>query len=223
MSYYKHTPNNAHFHPNPQLFLIHLFCLFACWIWSHVCIAPSHFAAEPRLYNCVGSDFLVDDEGHALYSAPHSPLPLYDSSPSAADEQRRTDGWGKGRLNYEHLGTGLLVHHRHKPSQAIDTTVPLLLFYLQVSPCFAKKCQHCKCLFTKRESEVQRAQCHIPVTLQHLTPLPHLGLACYPHGGDALVIHKPLLLQAHKKKTYHACRSSRPNNVFLETWKHWKF
>lgn len=32
ISYYKHIPNNAQFHPNLQLFLIQLFCLLACWI-----------------------------------------------------------------------------------------------------------------------------------------------------------------------------------------------
>lgn len=35
--------------------------------------------------------------------------------------------------------------------------------------------------FTKRESEVQRAWCHISVTPQHFTSLPHPDLACCPH------------------------------------------
>lgn len=41
-----HVPNDAHFRPLPQLFLIRLLCLFVCWIQGHVCTAPSRFCCR---------------------------------------------------------------------------------------------------------------------------------------------------------------------------------
>lgn len=77
-----------------------------------------------------------------------------------------------------HPCTGLLVHHCH--NRGYMRHCPSCSFTCR-SNCSVKKLEYCNQLFTRRESEVQIAQCHISANSQHFTSLPHPGLACCPH------------------------------------------
>lgn len=119
ISYYKHTPNNAHFHPIPQLFLIHLFCLFACWIRSHVCIAPSNFCF--RAPGIQPSSQFITRQWQRPYIV-SCPTPLYYPCKTRAllwqkDKEEQMDE-GRAGWTVSHPAhcpcTGLLVHHHHK-------------------------------------------------------------------------------------------------------------
>lgn len=115
ISYYKHIPNNAQFHPNPQLFLIQLFCLLACWIWSHVCIAPPNFSTELWIFSHLASSFLDTDEGHTLHPAWHC-SPALTRLKSLRSRWTEKDRWMmEGQVGHLplHPCIGLLVHHCH--------------------------------------------------------------------------------------------------------------
>lgn len=195
-----------------------MFCLFACWIQSHVCIERSNFCRRALAIQSF-SQFISRWWRRLYFVSCPTPLCFPCKTQALLQQKDREGQTDEGRTGWtlSHPArcpcTGLLLHHHHKhgttrqcPS-CPSTCKPHHSLRRNLSIAIAS--------LSKERCREDGAMSQAPYSPSHLY---HILAGCAIQWY--VTIHKLLLLQWHKK-THHAWRSHWQNNVFLWAWKHW--